>query len=54
MAGYSEVAPHTANDMLLNPIEKNFSDRDSIGKAREAFLIQNGRTIGLNIGEETY
>ena len=46
---------HTANDMKLIPIEKIFSNRDSIRKAREAlFLIQKGRTIdpgGLNIRE---
>ena len=48
---------HTANDMLLIPIEKIFSNRDSIRKAREAFLIKKGKTIdpdGLNIREETY
>ena len=48
---------HTANDMLLIPIEKIFSHRDSIRKAREAFSIQKGKTIdpdGLNIREETY
>ena len=48
---------HTANDMLLIPIEKIFSNRDSFRKAREAFLIQKGKTIdpdGLNIREETY
>ena len=48
---------HTANGMLLIPIEKIFSNRDSIRKAREAFLIQKGKTIdpdGLNIREETY
>ena len=48
---------HTANDMILIPIEKIFSNRDSIRKAREAFLIQKGRIIdpdGLNIREETY
>ena len=48
---------HTANDMQLIPIEKIVSNRDSIRKAREAFLIQKGRTIdpnGLNIREETY
>ena len=48
---------HTANDMQLVPIEKIFSDRDSIRKAREAFLIQKCRTIGpngLNIREETF
>ena len=41
---------HTAN-------EKVVSNRDSIRKAREAFLMQKGRTIdpnGLNIREETY
>ena len=44
-------------DMKLIPIEKNFSSRDWIRKAREAFLILKGRTIdsnGLNIREETY
>ena len=48
---------HTANDMQLIPIEKIFSNRDSIRKAREAFLIQKGRTLdpdGLNIREETF
>ena len=48
---------HTANDMQLIPIEKLFSNRDSIGKAKEAFLISKGRTLvphGLNIREETY
>ena len=43
---------HTANDMIFIPIEIIFSNRDSIRKAREAFLIQKGRTIdpdGLNI-----
>ena len=40
---------------MLFPIEKIFSNRDSIRKAREAFLIQTGRTLdpdGLNIREE--
>ena len=48
---------HTANDMQLIPIEKIFSNRDSIRKAREAFLIEKGRTLdpdGLNIREETF
>ena len=43
--------------MQLIPIEKIFSNRDSIRKAKEAFLISKGRTIvpqGLNIREETY
>ena len=48
---------HTAKDMQLIPIEKIFSNRDSIRKAREAFLIQKGRTLdpdGLNIREEIF
>ena len=48
---------HTANDMQLIPIEKIFSNRDSIRKVKEAFLISKGRTLvphGLNIREETY
>ena len=48
---------HTANDMQLIPIEKVYSNRDSIRKAREAFLISQGRTLsphGLNIREEMY
>ena len=47
----------TANDMQVIPIEKIFSNRDSIRKAKEAFLISKGRTLvphGLNIREETY
>ena len=52
------VSPnHTANDMQLVPIEKVFSNRDSVRKAREAFLISKGRTLlphGLNIREEPY
>ena len=42
--------------MQLIPIEKIFSNRDSIRKAKEA-LISKGRTLvphGLNIREETY
>ena len=48
---------HTANDMQLIPIEKVFSNRDSVRKAREAFLISKGRSLlphGLNIREELY
>ena len=48
---------HTANDIILIPFEKIFSNRDSIRKAREAFFIQKGRKIdpdGLNIREESY
>ena len=35
---------HTANDMQLIPIEKIFSNQDSIHKAKEAFLISKGGT----------
>jgi len=48
---------YTANEMQLIPLEKIFSNRDSISKDREAFLIQKDRTIdpdSLNIREETY
>ena len=50
---------HTANDMQLIPIEKVYSNRDSIRKAREAFLISKGRKLpphDLNyyIREEIY
>ena len=48
---------HTPNDMQLIPIEKVFSNRDSIRKAREAFLIVKAWTIvheGLNIRDGTY
>ena len=48
---------HTTNDMQLIPIQNIFSNRDSIRKASEAFLIQKGRTLdpdGLNIREETF
>ena len=41
---------HTTNGIILIPIKIFFSNRDSIRKAREAFLIQKG----LNIHEETY
>ena len=58
VADHFLTAPnHTANDMQLIPIEKVFSNRDSVRKAREAFLISKGRTLlphGLNIREEPY
>ena len=41
-------SPHNiSKDVQLIPIEKIFSNRDSIRKAREAFLISKGRTIDL-------
>ena len=49
---------HTANVMQLIPIEKIFSNRDSIRvRPKKLFLIAKGRTLvphGLNIREETY
>ena len=42
---------HTVNHMLLIPLEKLYTNRDSIRKAREAFLIHRGNTLepaGLN------
>ena len=51
-------SPHNiSKDMQLIPIEKIFSNRESMRKAREAVLISKGRTIdpnGLDICEETY
>ena len=47
---------HTANDMQLIPIEKIFSNRYSIRKAREAFFNskrQKNTPDSLNIREET-
>ena len=34
---------HTADDMLLSPIEKIFCNRDSIRKAREGFFFNSKR-----------
>ena len=48
---------HAANDTQLIPIEKVFSNRDSLPKAREAFFFSKGRTLlphDLNIREEPY
>ena len=51
-------SPHNiSKDMQLIPIEKIFSNKDSIRKAKEAFLISKDRTIdpnGRNIRKETY
>ena len=46
---------HTVNHMLLIPLEKLHTKRDSIRKAREAFLIHRGNTLepaGLNGRDE--
>ena len=42
---------HSANDILLIPLELINSKRDSVRKAREAYLIERGKTlepIGIN------
>ena len=46
---------HTVDDMTLIPIEHLYTKRDSIRKAREAFLIHLGNTLepaGLNRRDE--
>ena len=48
---------HTATDMQLIPIEKLFSSRESIRKARESTLIIRAKTIdpnGLNAINERH
>ena len=42
------TANHSASDMLLIPIQKLYSARDSIRKARETFLITKANTLELN------
>ena len=47
---------HNASDMLRIPLELIKSNRDSVRKAREAYLIDRGQTLeplGLNRRDET-
>ena len=48
---------HNASDMQLIPLELIKSNRDSVRKAREAYLIDRGQTLleplGLNRRDET-
>ena len=47
---------HNASDMLLIPLELIKSNRDSVRKAQEAYLIDRGQTLeplGLNRRDET-
>ena len=47
---------HNATDMQLIPLELVQSNRDSVRKAREAYLIERGQTLepqGLNKKDET-
>ena len=36
---------HPANDITFIPLELTKSNRDSVRKAREAYLIERGRTL---------
>ena len=36
---------HSANDITLIPLERIKSIRDSVRKAREAYLIERGKTL---------
>ena len=46
---------HAEDHMILIPLEQLYTSRDSIRKAREAFLIHRGKTLepaGLNRRDE--
>ena len=46
---------HAANDITLIPLELAKSNRDSVRKAREAYLIERGKTLeplGINKKDE--
>ena len=46
---------HSANDITLIPQELIKSDRNSVRKAREAYLIERGKTVeslGMNKKDE--
>ena len=48
---------HNATDMQLIPLELVKSNRDSVRKAREAYLIERDQTLqprGLNKKDETF
>ena len=48
---------HSANDITLIPLELIKSNRDSVRKAREAYLIERGKTLeplGMNTKAEIY
>ena len=47
---------HNATDMQLIPLERVKSNRDSVRRAREAYLIERGQILephGLNKKDET-
>ena len=46
---------HSANDIILIPLELTKSNRDSVRKATEAYLIERGKTLeplGINKKDE--
>ena len=46
---------HSANDVTLNPLELIKSNRDSVRKTREAYVIERGKTLeplGMNKKDE--
>ena len=48
---------HTFNDMLLIPLELIQNNRDSVRKAREAYLIDRAKTLepcGINRRDESH
>ena len=49
------ISGHAEDHMILIPLEQLHTSRDSIRKAREAFLIHRGKTLepaGLNRRDE--
>ena len=53
---FAKYPPPRATDMQLIPLELVKSNRDSVRKAREAYLIERGQTLephGLNKKDET-
>ena len=52
---YSYLMVHSANDITIIPLELIKSNRDSVRKAREAYLIERGKTLeplGMNKKDE--
>ena len=48
---HSLTNDHSANDITLIPLELIKSNRDSVRKAREAYLVERGKTLeplGMN------
>ena len=45
VSGHFLTYDHSANDITLIPLELTKSNRDSVRKAREAYLIERGKTL---------